>query len=88
MKKDFETVAPQLPDCFIIYPFGKVVEQKRKNFRSNEYIGVSKEEIGKLRFSEYINLKDKLVILQTVSFRNKKTLMHIAYSGRSTIICC
>ncbi|WPY98948.1 DNA polymerase III subunit alpha [Christiangramia sp. OXR-203] len=71
-KKDFETVAPQLPDCFIIYPFGKVVEQKRKNFRSNEYIGVSKEEIGKLRFSEYINLKDKLVILQTVSFRNKK----------------
>ena len=71
-KKDFEPEAPLLPDCFIIYPFEKITVLKKINFRENEFIGVSVENLRKLKFSEYRKLKSKLVILQTVSFRNKK----------------
>ncbi|MFV8225151.1 DNA polymerase III subunit alpha [Christiangramia aquimixticola] len=69
---DFEAEAPPLPDCYIIYPFKKVLELQKKQYHSNEYIGISIEELRKLRFSEYRHFKDKLVILQSVSFRNKK----------------
>ena len=71
-KTDFEDEAPLLPDCFIIYPFEKVVSLKKTSFRTNEFIGVSIDNLRKLKFSEYRKLKDKLVVLQTVSFRNKK----------------
>lgn len=71
-KTDFEDEAPLLPDCFIIYPFEKVVSLKKTRFRTNEFIGVSIDNLRKLKFSEYRKLKDKLVVLHTVSFRNKK----------------
>ena len=71
-KKQFQAEAPSLPDCYIIYPFQKIQQLKKKDFSSNEFIGVSSEELRKLRFSEYQHFQDKLVILQSVSFRNKK----------------
>lgn len=70
--KEFDDDAPFLEDCYVIFPFGKVVAHKKTHFRKNEFIGVSRDDIGKLRFSEYRKMKDKLVILQSVSFRNKK----------------
>lgn len=70
--KKFNSDAPSLPDCFIIYPFEKIVSRKKTNFDLNEFIGVSADNLRKLKFSEYRKLKDKLVVLQTVSFRNKK----------------
>ncbi|GGG31967.1 DNA-directed DNA polymerase [Christiangramia forsetii] len=70
--KEFPAQAPPLPDCFIIYSLEKVISQKKKDFRENEFIGISTESLRKLKFSEYQKLKDKLVLLQTVSFRNKK----------------
>lgn len=72
IQKDFEKDAPVLPDCFVIFPFEKVVADKKTDFRENEFIGVSVENIGKLRFSEIKKMKEKLVILQSVSFRSKK----------------
>jgi len=70
--KDFPAESPPLPDCFIIYSLEKIISQKKKDFRENEFIGISTESLRKLKFSEYRKLKDKLVLLQTVSFRNKK----------------
>ncbi|MCH4822694.1 DNA polymerase III subunit alpha [Gramella lutea] len=71
-KKEFEFEAPLLPDCFIIYPFEKIAALKKTRFRENEFIGVSIESLRKLKFSAYRKLEDKLIVLQTVSFRNKK----------------
>ncbi|WP_081209265.1 DNA polymerase III subunit alpha [Salegentibacter sediminis] len=71
-KKDFPADAPELPECFIIYPLEKVMSRKKIHFRTNEFIGVSAERLRKLKFSEYLNFEDKLVLLQSVSFRSKK----------------
>ena len=71
-QKDFPAEAPLLPDCFIIYPLEKVISDKKEDFQENEFIGVSIESLRKLKFSAYRKLEDKLVILQTVSFRNKR----------------
>ena len=71
-QKDFPAEAPLLPDCFIIYPLEKVISDKKEDFQENEFIGVSIESLRKLKFSAYKKLEDKLVILQTVSFRNKR----------------
>ncbi|MBT8295762.1 MAG: PHP domain-containing protein, partial [Gramella sp.] len=71
-KKEFEAEAPLLPDCFIIYPFEKIIALEKTDFRSNEFIGVSIANLRKLKFSAYRKLKNRLVVLQTVSFRNKK----------------
>lgn len=68
----FLNKAPELPDCYKIYPFEEVVKNKLNAFRANEFIGVSVETLRKLKFSEYLKLQDKLVLLQTVSFRSKK----------------
>ena len=71
-QKDFLNTAPPLLDCFIIYPLEKIILLKKEDFESNEFIGVSTESLRKLKFSKYRKLKAKLVVLQTVSFRNKK----------------
>ena len=71
-KKNFEKEAPSLPDCFVIYPLEKVIATKKTDFRKNEFIGISIESLRKLKFSAYRKMENKLVVLQTVSFRNKK----------------
>ncbi|MGI0105887.1 DNA polymerase III subunit alpha [Salinimicrobium sp. WS361] len=68
----FEDNAPDLPDCYIIYPFEKVVKTKKKDFQKNEFIGVSVETLRQLKFSTYLRFSHKLIFLQTVSFRNKR----------------
>ncbi|GAA4308711.1 hypothetical protein GCM10023115_36670 [Pontixanthobacter gangjinensis] len=71
-QKDFPAQAPLLPDCFIIYPLEKVMADKKQDFQENEFIGISIEGLRKLKFSAYKKLEDKLVVLHTVSFRNKR----------------
>lgn len=72
IQKDFEPDAPDLPDCIIIYPYEKVAKRNKKNFRSNEFIGVSVESLRKLKFSEYKTYKKKLIFLHTISFDTKR----------------
>jgi len=61
--------APQLEDTFVMYPY---LPGKKYNLKRNEYIGVRSNDLNKLRFSKWDKQRDKLVILQTVSFQNKK----------------
>ncbi len=64
--------APIFDNANIIHPFEKVLKEERTDFEANEYIGVSLAELRKLPFSRYRDYRDRLVLLQPVSFRNKK----------------
>jgi len=68
-KLKFSNQAPQLEDAFVIYPY---ISGKEFNLKINEYLGVKPDDLNKLKFSKWNNKRDKLVILQTVSFQNKK----------------
>ncbi|MEH6537599.1 MAG: DNA polymerase III subunit alpha [Psychroserpens sp.] len=65
-------VAPAFNNCYLIYPFEQVLKLEKDEFLDNEFIGVSIEELRKLRFSNLNNYNDKLVIQQTVTIRTKK----------------
>ncbi|MCG8390445.1 MAG: DNA polymerase III subunit alpha [Cytophagales bacterium] len=67
--KPIPTVAPAFKHAFIVYPFKTARDIKLK---ANEYLGVTPADLGMLRLlgpQEYLG---KLVILQTVTFRNKR----------------
>src|SRR5690606_12114774 len=63
---------PILPDSYIIYPFDNVVRSGKQGFRDNEFIGISIEHLTRLPFSPYKEFRDRLVIQQPVTFRNKR----------------
>jgi len=63
--------SPDFKNAFAIYPLKKVMDLKKTRFRESEFIGISITDLRKLPFTEYLKFKDKLVILQTVTFRNK-----------------
>ena len=65
-----------LAEVFVIYPFSKYMQGPLKN---NEFLGVRPDDIPKLKFSKHKWPMNKLVILQTVSFQNKKVLIRIVY---------
>ena len=71
-KKTIPNEAIEFNDVFVIYPLEPVLEQNKTTFKTNEYIGVSVEELRKLPFSKYIHFTDKLVIQQQVTIRNKR----------------
>lgn len=58
-----------LADCFVIYPY-----QKGKHFelRSNEFLGIAPKDLNQLKFSKWNTHREKLVVLKTVSFQDKK----------------
>ncbi|MBU2950457.1 DNA polymerase III subunit alpha [Tamlana agarivorans] len=62
-------VAPQLDHVFVIYPYKS---QKKLHLKQNEFLGIKPQDLNALKFSKWKNLRDKLVVLQTVSFENKK----------------
>lgn len=77
-EKPFDDVAPGLSDVYVIYPFSAFItkddEDEIKNhvLRENEFVGVAIKDIPKLRFSELRHRTDKLVVMNTVTFRNKR----------------
>ena len=64
----------QMDHTFIIYPYGP---KKNYTLNANEYIGVKPKDLNKLKFSKWNLQHSKLVILQTVSFRNKKDFLAV-----------
>ncbi len=58
-----------IPECFVIYPYQK---GKDYDLKSNEFLGINPKDLNALKFSRWNKLQHKLVILQTVSFQNKK----------------
>ena len=61
--------APQLEDTFVVYPYQ---QNKKYNLKANEFLGIKPQSLSHLKFSEWNTFRSKLVILQTVSFQNKK----------------
>ena len=71
-KKPIPEQAPNSKNTAIIYPFEQVLIIEKMVFGANEYIGVNIQDLRKIRFSKLYQLKDQFVILQSVTFRNKK----------------
>ncbi|MGB5190049.1 DNA polymerase III subunit alpha [Robiginitalea sp.] len=64
--------APVFLNAYIIYPFEKVLLEEMKAFASHEFIGISLRDLRRLPFSRLIEYREKLVVLQPVTFRNKR----------------
>ena len=67
-KKPFPEKAPDFKHCYIIYPFNNVPN----HLNEYEFIGLSIGDLKKLPFSPLKKKQEKLVALQSLSFRNKR----------------
>ncbi|NQY10621.1 MAG: DNA polymerase III subunit alpha [Flavobacteriales bacterium] len=58
-----------MKDTVVIYPYHGFSE---RSLEANEYLGVKPQDLNRLRFSKWNRRREKLVVLQTVSFQSKK----------------
>ncbi len=69
-KKKFAPEAPEhWQNCFVIYPIANMPERP---LHQHEFIGVRPADLSKLTFSKKQFVQEKLVILQTATFRHKR----------------
>jgi DNA-directed DNA polymerase III PolC len=68
LNRSLPKLAPQFNHVYIIYPFEK---REQVILRENEYIGIRQRQISKIIFDKKIS-REKLVLLQTVSFLNQE----------------
>ncbi|WP_103071512.1 helix-hairpin-helix domain-containing protein [Aquimarina sediminis] len=71
-EKEFPDEAPSFDHCFVIYPFDKLLALEKTTFLANEFIGITLADVNKLGFSKLSEYKDKLVVLHSVTFRDKR----------------
>lgn len=69
--KELPLIAPKFKHAYVVYPFEKVLENDQYKFAEHEFIGISIADLRKLPFSRLLKLKDRLVVQQAVTFRNK-----------------
>ncbi|RAR46469.1 DNA polymerase III subunit alpha [Flavobacterium lacus] len=72
-KHNFENIplpdkAPAFEHTIVIYPFDKIPE----TMNENEFIGIAPEQLSKLYNYVWKRKLDKMVVLQTVTYRTKK----------------
>ena len=67
-KKVIPDNAKYIANTYLIYPF----QNKVFNLKAHEFIGVKPSDLNRLKFSKWQLQLNKLVILQPVSFQNKK----------------
>ena len=67
-KKEFDADAPDFKYAYVVYPF----TSELRDLKEHEYLGVSPKDLVRLPFTVWKNHQDKLVVLQTASFRNKR----------------
>ncbi len=60
--------APDLSHAYIIYPLANAPTRKLKE---NEFIGIRPAELMRLQLSPWVKQKDRLVVLQPMTFRSK-----------------
>lgn len=72
----FPEVPPSFQNVISIIPFEKVLEYEMESFAPDWYIGISVAELNKLKFSRLKEFRNKLVLLQPVTFC-KQTHMNI-----------
>ena len=58
-----------IKDTYVIYPYEK---GKTYALKEHEYIGVSPKDLNHLKLSKWNYKREKLVVLRTVSFQNKR----------------
>lgn len=68
-EKKIPETAPDFANAYIIYPFSKIAG---KVLKANEFLGIHPLELTRFKFSKQTIDKEKLVIQQAVSFRNKR----------------
>lgn len=71
-KQKFPDIPSALKNVYVIYNFEKALMLDYDNFKPYEFIGVSVENIRKLKFSKLKTFTDKLCIQQQVTIRDKK----------------
>ena len=64
--------APKFENAVAIYPFETVLLNELDKFLPHEFIGISIKDLRRLPFSRLKDYHDKLVVLQPVTFRNKR----------------
>ncbi len=69
---DFPEVADEFHNAFTVYPFKQLEYLGKTQLLPNEYIGIAPDDINRFRFSKWKHLLNKCVILQSVTFRNKR----------------
>lgn len=68
-KTEFEKKAPAFENAFVIYPLSSY---KGEDLQTHEFIGISAKELNHLHFYPYKHLTEKMVVLQTATFVEKK----------------
>ncbi len=71
-EEELPAIAPHFDNAYVIYPFEKVLLNDQISFSDDEYIGISVTDLRRLPFTKLVELKTKLVVLQPVTFRNKR----------------
>ncbi|WP_394907895.1 DNA polymerase III subunit alpha [uncultured Mesonia sp.] len=71
-QQDFPLQAPNLPNCYFIYPIHALKKLVSFSLLSQHYVGVSFTDLLSLKRNKLAYPKEKLVFLQSLSFRNKK----------------
>jgi error-prone DNA polymerase len=69
-EKSFDSKAPVFPNAFVIYPYSDKLDIN--SLRENEYIGIAPRDLVRLKFSGTHIQKEKMVALNTATFRNKR----------------
>lgn len=70
-KKDFPEIPPSFSNVITVIPFEKVLEYELETFAPDWHIGISIADLNKLKFSHLKIHRDKLVLLQPVTFCNQ-----------------
>ncbi len=70
--KKLPSRAPLFREAYVIYPFERVLLSGLWALGEHEFIGVSVADLRRLPFSRLKEQKEKLVVLQPVTFRNKR----------------
>lgn len=70
-QKPFGDRSPCFRNVSVVYPMEKIIQGGWEDLTDDEYIGISIADLRKLPFSRCRDFKEKLVILQHVTFRNK-----------------
>ncbi|MGB5268972.1 DNA polymerase III subunit alpha [Eudoraea sp.] len=71
-EKEIPQRAPKFKHAYVIYPFEKLLLNDQSDFLEHEFIGISIRDLRRLPFSSLVEKKDKLLVLQPVTFRNKR----------------
>ncbi|MEX0273619.1 MAG: DNA polymerase III subunit alpha [Flavobacteriaceae bacterium] len=69
---DIPKRAPNFKNAYVVYPFEQVLLNGQKEFMAHEFIGISIRDLTRLPFSKILDLQDRLVVQQPVTFRDKR----------------